>query len=177
MQNVEFKAELRNLPLARSVCKALKATLIATFEQTDTYFRIPSGRLKKRECVGEPTEYIFYDRRDQSPAKVSTFSIYSQAQAIERFGTHPLPVWVVVKKTRELWMLGAVRIHLDSVDRLGNFIEFEALVSTSQTTDKCHEAIRDLREAFSHCLGEPIACSYSDMLSGEMEPDDRPRSR
>jgi adenylate cyclase class IV len=173
MQNVEFKAELRDLPLARTVCRTLKATLIATLEQTDTYYRVPNGRLKKRECVGEPTEFIYYDRQNGSLPKTSEFTIYSESQAQQRFGLKPLPTWIVVKKSRELWMLGGVRIHLDAVDGLGNFIEFEALVSPSQSIPKCHETLIDLREAFSHCLGEPIAGSYSDMLATEGEPEER----
>ncbi len=105
MHNVEFKAELRDLPLARSVCKAIGATFILTLEQTDTYFRVAAGRLKKRECAGEPTEYIFYDRENRARPKLSHFTIYSEAQAVERFGAAPLPVWVVVRKVRELYML------------------------------------------------------------------------
>lgn len=177
MQNVEFKAELRDLPLARSVCRALRATSIATLEQTDTYYRVPNGRLKKRECIGEPTEYIFYDRQNGSLPKTSSFTIYSESQAHERFGRNPLPIWLIVKKSRELWMLGGVRIHLDAVDGLGNFIEFEALVSPSQSIPKCHETLTDLRQAFSHCMGEPIASSYSDMLATEPEPEGRARGR
>lgn len=171
MHNVEFKAELRDLALARTVCGVLNATFIGTLEQTDTYYRIPSGRLKKRECVGEPTEYIFYDRANRTRPKLSHFTIYSEQQAAERFGLQPLPVWLVVKKSRDLFMLGSVRIHLDKVEGLGSFIEFEALVSTSQNIARCHEVIADLRESFGPMLGEPIACGYSDLLSreGEME--------
>ena len=169
MHNVEFKAELRDLALARSICRALGATWIIEMEQTDTYFRIPSGRLKKRECTGEPVEYIFYDRTDLSTPKLSHYTIYSEAQAMERFGTTPLPVWVTVKKTRELFMLGATRIHLDRVEELGTFLEFESMVSPSNTVAKCHETLRDLRGKLGPVLGEPISCSYSDMLAGQRE--------
>lgn len=169
MHNVEFKAELRDLALARSLCRALGATWIIAMEQTDTYFRVPSGRLKKRECPGEPVEYIFYDRDNRSQPKLSHYSIYSEAQALERFGITPLPVWVVVKKARELFMLGATRIHLDTVEGLGQFLEFESLVSPSNTVAKCHQTLADLRQKLGHALGEPISCSYSDMLAAQEE--------
>ena len=49
MHNVEFKSELRDLELAQSICKAMGATHAEILEQTDTYYKVPSGRLKRRE--------------------------------------------------------------------------------------------------------------------------------
>lgn len=169
MHNVEYKAELRDLDLARSICRAIKASPIIVMDQVDTYYRIPSGRLKKRECPGEPTEYIFYDRPDRTRPKLSHFVIYSEQQALERFGVRPLPVWVVVRKRRELFMHGQVRIHLDTVEGLGRFLEFEALVSVAFNIARCHEAIENLKRSFAAVLGEPIACGYSDLLANEPE--------
>ncbi len=164
MQNVEFKAELKDLPLARSICRALGAMSISTMQQTDTYYKLPAGRLKKREVPGEPTEYIFYQRPDKTQPKLSTFTIYTENEVITRFGATSLPVWLVVKKTRELWMLANVRIHLDTVDALGSFLEFEALVTPQSNVARCHTVIADLREHFKPTLGEPVSTGYSDML-------------
>lgn len=166
MLNVEFKAELRDLALARTICRAIKATHIATLRQTDTYYRVTSGRLKKRECEGEPVEIIHYDRANRAQPKLSYFNVYSERQARERFGEQELPIWLVVRKTRELYLLDAVRIHLDRVDALGDFIEFEAIVSRTQNVAKCHRDLASLRERLAPALGEPIAASYSDMLDG-----------
>lgn len=177
MHNVEFKAELRDLELARAVCRAIRATWIADLEQTDTYYRVTSGRLKRRECPGEETEYIFYDRPNRTRPKLSHFSIYNETQALERFGTAPLPVWLVVKKSRELWMHGNVRIHLDRVEGLGSFLEFEALVSKDHNLARCHDAIAEMRRAFHPALGEPIDRGYSDLLELDREtpsPGDGP---
>ncbi len=169
MHNVEYKAELRDIELARAICRALKASEIITMEQVDTYFRIPSGRLKKRECAGEPTEYIFYDRPDRTRPKLSHFVIYTEQRALERFGIQPLPVWLTVRKRRELFMHGQVRIHLDTVEGLGRFLEFEAMVSVGFNIARCHEAIEHLKKAFAPVLGEPIACGYSDLLATEAD--------
>lgn len=167
MHNVEFKAELRDPHLADTVCRTLGATYIGLLEQTDTYYHIPSGRLKKREQVGEPAEWIFYDRDNRTKPKLSHFSIYTEQEARERFGLAPLPVWLTVKKRRRLFLLGNVRIHLDEVEGLGTFVEFEAMVSTSHNVAKCHEAIAVLRRDFGPALGEAIAVGYSDMLSAD----------
>ncbi|MFT3685286.1 MAG: CYTH domain-containing protein [Phycisphaerales bacterium] len=64
MTNIEFKAELRDPELARTLLRKIHATPIDTLEQTDTYFRLSDGRLKKRETKGAPTEYIFYNREN-----------------------------------------------------------------------------------------------------------------
>jgi len=177
MHNVEYKAELRDPVLARSICHAVGATHIITLEQTDTYFRVPHGRLKKREAPGEPTEYIFYDRANRSAPKLSHFSIYTETMAQERFGASPLPVWVVVKKTREVYLLGGVRIHLDAVEGLGRFLEFEALVSPSQNVAVCHAVVADLRQRFAPVLGEAISGGYSDMIAAEAgTPETGPRA-
>src|SRR5687768_9332657 len=127
MQNIEFKAELRNLEAARRQCKLIGAQCIGELLQTDTYFRMPDGRLKKREAPGEPIEWILYHRPDRVSPKMSNYTILNDDQARRRWGTHSLKPWLTVTKSRELWMLGDVRIHLDQIKDLGAFIEFEAV--------------------------------------------------
>ncbi len=174
MHNVEFKAELRDLDLARAICRRLGATPIASFEQIDTYFSVPSGRLKRRETQGEPPEYIFYERANRTRPKLSHFSIYTESQAQDRFGAAPLPTLVVVRKFRELFMLGSTRIHLDQVDGLGMFLEFESLVSRENNLADAHATIGSLRTHFGPSLGEPISVSYSDLLLRDIEDAHHP---
>lgn len=164
MHNVEFKAELRDIDLARSICHQLSATRVGELIQTDTYYRVPTGRFKKRETNGEPVEYVFYDRADAIHPRLSHFTIYSEGEALARFGVQPLPVRAVVRKRRELFLLGTVRIHLDEVEGLGTFLEFEALVTPDLSVVKCHEAVARLRKAFGIVLGEPISAGYADLL-------------
>ena len=167
MKNVEFKAELRDRDLARTVAEYLGARHVGTLEQTDTYYRVASARLKRRETVGEETEWVLYRRPDQSGPKVSDFRVLSDEEALERFGTAPMPVWVTVKKKRDLYLLDNVRIHLDAVEGLGNFLEFEALVRPGQSEQTCRERVMRLREHFAPALGEPIAASYSDLMANQ----------
>jgi hypothetical protein len=47
--NFEFKARLRNAAHVRATLKSQHARFLGTDRQVDTYFRIPSGRLKIRE--------------------------------------------------------------------------------------------------------------------------------
>jgi adenylate cyclase class IV len=167
VQNVEYKAELRDLFLAHAICRNLGADFAGTIEQTDTYYRVPDARLKKRETPGATTEYIFYNRINRTRPKLSSYTIYTELQALERFGSSPLPVWVVVRKTRELHLYRGVRIHLDHVETLGRFLEFEVIVRPDQNLAQCHALMDFLRQSFGPACGEPIACSYADLIAAE----------
>jgi adenylate cyclase class IV len=179
MQNVEYKAELRDIALARTIAAGIGAIHAEILRHTDTYFRVPDAKLKKRESVGHPTEWVFYSRPGQSRAKLSNFTLYSEHQARERFGAAELPVWVVVKKVRELWSWEGVRIHLDTVDGLAHmpnedgtrgpatFIEFEALVTPERSLAKAHEQVEFLRKSFLPAAGEPLSVGYAELLSQE----------
>lgn len=165
MQNIEFKAELRDPIAARHQCKVLGAQLIGKLHQTDSYFRLADGRLKRRVAPGEPIEWIYYHRKDAVRPRLCNYSILTEEQATRRWGTQSLRHWLNVVKTRELWMLDNVRIHLDDVDQLGTFLEFEAIVSKERDVKECHMALQHLRVVFAPTLGEPISTSYSDLIA------------
>ncbi len=165
MQNVEFKAELRDAVAARSQCRLLGASFIGHMRQTDTYFRVNDGRLKRREAPGEPDEWIVYERPNVAGPRLSTYMLLSPEQASRRYGSLGLKEWLRVVKDRELWMIDNVRIHIDEVEQLGGFLEFEARVDSSNTVGSCDRRIAELREIFQPCLGETIGVSYSDLLA------------
>ena len=171
MQNVEFKAELRDLEAARGQCRMLEARRIAVVKQNDTYYRVSDGRLKHRVSPGQPPDWVLYHRADRLQPTVSTFTILTEQQARKRWGTHSLRPWVTVHKLREIWMLANRRIHLDVVEDLGTFIEFEGIVSKSQTADQCEDAVNLLRLQFQPVLGEPIAESYCDLMVRHLEQE------
>ena len=68
-QNLEIKAKLPDRANTLQAALRLGAEFNATLIQTDTYFRVPHGRLKLREIEGEHSELIFYDRPDVLDAK------------------------------------------------------------------------------------------------------------
>jgi adenylate cyclase class 2 len=164
MQNIEFKAELRDIEAARQQCRLVGAELHQAMRQRDTYFRMADGRLKKREIDGKRIQWVYYHRPDRVSPRMSNYTLLTDVQAKRRWGTRNLKPWLMVEKSRELWIVDDVRIHLDDVKDLGTFIEFEALVSRRFNVKACHEAIARLREAFMPLMGEPISVSYSDLL-------------
>ena len=70
MRTIDFKAELRDFDLARGVLRTTGAMHIVTVSQRDTHYRLPDGRLMRREAEGEPTEWIFYHRVDAAPRSI-----------------------------------------------------------------------------------------------------------
>lgn len=171
MQNVEYKAELRDIDLARVIAARIGCRFVEQLWQTDTYYRLIDGRLKKRQTEGRPDEYIYYSRENASKPRLSRFKIYSPAEAVERFGSIDLPVWVTVKKARDVWLYESVRVHLDLVDQLGVYFELEAMVSPRQNLAKSYELVNKLKADFGPALGEPLSKSYSDLLADD--PDVR----
>jgi adenylate cyclase class IV len=168
MRNLEFKCELRDAERATEICRDLGASRGGRLLQIDTYYRVPRGRLKRRETAGQPDQWIFYDRANRHDAKLSDYTIHGRDEAEAHFGWSALPVWLVVDKRRDLWLLGEVRIHLDEVLKLGRFFELEALVTTTQSLDQCQERVRSLRSAFAAVLGTPVDGSYSDLLAAPL---------
>jgi predicted adenylyl cyclase CyaB len=75
----------------------------------------------------------------------------------------------VVKKVRTLYMLDNTRIHLDQVEGLGWFLEFEHLMSRDKPIEEARGEIARLRQVFSMVVGEPIDCGYSDLIAAGLE--------
>jgi len=166
VRNVELKCELRDPERARRLCRELGAKPAGTLHQIDTYFRIAEGRLKRRECTGSADEWIVYQRPDQVEARLSRYEILDEATAQSRFAVRHLPVWLVVDKQRELWLIDGVRIHLDRVEHLGWYFEIEAVVGRGREVTVCERLVESLRAAFAPTLGKAIAGGYSDLLAG-----------
>ncbi|MDX2115023.1 MAG: class IV adenylate cyclase [Planctomycetota bacterium] len=167
MQNVECKYELRDLALARGVIARLGGKHVITVQQRDTYFKVPDGRLKRRECAGEPTEWIFYHRQNRSGPRLSHFQIYGEEEALARYGVAPLPVLAVVEKTREVWMKDGVRLHIDDVPGLGQFFEIEALVTPDRHLGIARRIVDAIVAELRPVLGEPLSLGYAEMMAAD----------
>lgn len=74
---------------------------------------------------GSPSELIFYEREENTGPKLSDYSKCMVPDNINEFLTKALGSWGVVKKVRNLMMVGKTRVHFDSVEGLGDFVELE----------------------------------------------------
>jgi len=71
----------------------------------------------------------------------------------------------VVDKSRRLFVFEGVRIHLDHVDGLGDFIEFEGVIGTdgSDDSERFEKLLTKLRSAFGIREDDLLAGSYADL--------------
>lgn len=112
----------------RKVLDTHKARFVGEDHQVDTYFRVPKGRLKLREGTIERA-LIYYEREDQHGPKASQVLLHTPTHdnTLKALLTTALGIRVVVEKWREIYFVDNVKIHLDRVERLGTFVEIEAI--------------------------------------------------
>ena len=168
--NFEFKARLRNEKHVRAVLKRLRARLVGTDHQRDTYFRIPSGRLKVREGRIE-NSLIFYQRRNTPRAHRASIEmmLLPRRNSVRAILACALEVLAVVDKRREIYFVGKVKIHLDRVRGLGKFVEVEAISRTGEV-QKIRAQARKFQKLFAIADSDIVPLSYSDMVLRKPRP-------
>ena len=166
-RNVELKARCPDLAAARSAALALTSIRDAgTQRQVDTYFAVPHGRLKLREIVGVRSELIWYSRADAAITRNSDYRLTPTAHPAELKASLAAALGVrgEVRKVRHVLLWHNVRIHLDAVDGLGSFVEFEAVISPADDEPTGHARIADLCRTLRVDPGDRLETSYSDLL-------------
>lgn len=138
---VELKAKVDKLDLIRRRLVALKAKYEGTFRQIDIYFDVPRGRLKLRQINSEETQLIYYERENILKPKRSDVVILDipESEVFVALLKKILKVKATVKKRREIYLHQKTQIHLDMVDSLGYYVEFE------KKTPLHHEGNREKR--------------------------------
>lgn len=167
-RNIELKVKYSDLERAARIMDSLGAEFEGMLEQTDTYFRAADGRLKLRETAGGPAQLIWYDRSDQAEVRPSDYILthVPDAPLLKETLRRSNGIVKEVRKSREFYIWESVRIHLDRVEEVGRFIEFEAVLDPGDTEE---EAMRKLETLCHHLQIGPearLAESYADMAPG-----------
>ncbi len=139
-----------------------------TYHQRDTYFNTQKGRLKLRDIKEESiSKLVYYEREDAQKPKTSNVIILEIDDSetlnaiLERaFGTR-----VTVNKRREIYQYEGTQIHLDEVDGLGMFIEFERKIHNLKEDRRVLEELMERLEIKKESL---ISGSYSDLKLGNI---------
>src|SRR5215470_6543820 len=113
--NIEIKAVLENPAAARIIASRLSRSGPEIIHQTDVFFRCSGARLKLRILAPDRGELIWYRRPDEAAARPSTYQIArtSDPEALLEILKKTMETVGVVKKTRELYLLGQTRVHID----------------------------------------------------------------
>jgi adenylate cyclase class IV len=165
--NVEIKARAEDLADVRRRALAAGARPTATLDQVDTFFHVPSGRLKLRETADGRGELIFYHRPDATGPSRSDYAIVPTGSPgpLRALLGDALGSRGVVAKRRELLLLGQTRIHLDEVRGLGSFVELEVVLREEQTTRDGEEIAREILDRLGISAAALVAGAYVDLLT------------
>jgi adenylate cyclase len=188
-ENFEAKFVCDDLQEAERRAQRLGASFAGELVQTDTYFRVPEGRLKVRERRSpEPNaELIAYFRDDSPEIRLSRYERTplpdpqtTLATLASRYGES----YAIVRKRRRLYLLETARIHLDRVENLGQFVEIEVVrpEGSSSGSDAGESPAGDTpddwarsAEAFARRIAEGLSLrpeqvrsgSYADLLESK----------
>ncbi|UCE96117.1 MAG: class IV adenylate cyclase [Candidatus Bathyarchaeota archaeon] len=165
---VELKARANSLELSRNRLIEFGAKKIGVFHQIDTYYEVPTGRLKLREVEGKAdSELIYYEREDVFEPKKNSVFIFqlSQSQILKGILNRILTIKGVVDKIREIYLYDDIQIHLDTVRDLGSYIEFERITSSDPRQQKKDLLkLERLRKRLNISSQSLERSSYSDLI-------------
>jgi len=185
-KNYEIKVPIRNILRAKKIAadyiSGKKGARQFSESQKDIYYKVcdrqefpPDGskssacrdRLKLR-IIGDKTfcrrgTLIFYDRKEKTGKRVSNYLLAETGNPAEldSIMRKLYNVLVIVDKKREIYTTNNVRIHIDKVRGLGNYLEFEILFNSIREATKTMNELITLFGLEEHTF---IKCSYSDLL-------------
>lgn len=163
--NVELKARDANPEVTLARCLNLGAVSAGTLNQRDVYFHGRHGRLKLRAHEEDGSELIAYRRPDSAAdARESTYVRAPASQAVAEALDVALGTTVVVTKRRRLLMWEGVRIHLDDVEGLGSFIEFEAVLPDAGDLYTARAKVARLQAELAIAEDALVSAGYADLL-------------
>ena len=178
--NIELKARLADPEGAAATARALGAREMGADRQVDVYFRVPRGRLKLRRSMFVGEQLIAYLRADEPGPRRADYEVIPAprggrtAEILETM----LGIEATVAKVRRLFLLGDTRIHLDEVDGLGSFLEFEAVYphGNEEAERAARLDVERLRRTFGVRDEDLVPRSYRELvLESSRPPSPAPR--
>lgn len=170
-KNIEIKARYENLDRARNLALGLGAKSLGVDHQIDTYFRVPSGRLKIRVSSLSGCYLVPYSREDLSGPRASEYLMIPIAEsqvALDLF-SKILGVNVCIDKQREILLFENVRIHLDRVAGVGDFIELEAVCRNNADLEDEYTKISLLMKLLEIDQAKLETGSYQELIANAAE--------
>jgi len=166
IKNYEFKAKTANPDKLEKKLLTLNPFFKGEDCQIDTYFNVPSGRLKLREGNIE-NALIYYERPDIADAKQADIILYKHSPEISLkdilIKVHGIKA--VVDKTRRIYFIENVKFHFDNVKNLGTYVEVEAIDETGQTgIDELKKQCHTYFSFFGFKEADYVSRSYSDLI-------------
>ncbi|XP_053682849.1 uncharacterized protein LOC128733197 [Sabethes cyaneus] len=168
-RNVEIKASIANreaFDRKVAIAEQLTGTAGEIIKQHDVFFNAQKGRLKLRYLESKKSELIHYFRPDIGGPKVSTFhkTDLDEPQVMEKILAESIGRKGEVRKRRHLFLHEQTRIHLDDVEGLGYFLEFEVCLTPAQSEQDGTRVANEMMKLFEVADSDLIEGAYMDKL-------------
>jgi predicted adenylyl cyclase CyaB len=165
MRNLEAKFALRDLSESAALAANIGFTRVGSFDQRDTFFEVPHGRLKLREEAAG-SSLIHYRRSSSSELELSDYSIVPivEAAATRAMLVAAVGILAEVRKRRTLFMRRRIRLHLDEVANLGSFGEIEAVLEPAEQASDYQCEVRAILATLKVGNDALIERSYFELL-------------
>ena len=166
MRNLEAKFRLDDSRKARDRAIVIGYRQRSVLRQRDTFFGCASGKLKLREEDGRAM-LIHYGRRTAEGLQLSTYEI---VEVVDPENTRAilaaaLGVIAEVRKERTLLVRANVRLHLDRVEKLGEFGEIEAVIPEGSDPGWSQAAVDELLAELQIGRETLIGVSYFELAA------------
>lgn len=114
----------------------------------------------------DKSQLIQYARPDVSGPKLCEFDVFAvdEHEKLDRMLLNSLGVLGEVKKIRYLFWFEQTKIHLDKVNGLGSFLEFEVRLRPEQTIEDGTQIATQLMKHFQIEESDLITGAYMDEL-------------
>jgi len=164
--NVEIKARLANAALAHRTAEKISGGPPQILHQTDVFFHCSDGRLKLRIFDHSSGDLILYRRTDENHIRRSDYVIAptSSPDALLEILQQTLKTIGTVKKSRNLYLVGQTRIHIDQVEGLGDFLELEVVLKAGQSEVEAAQIAQELLDKFGIRADDLQSKAYIDLL-------------
>lgn len=167
--NLEIKARCPDLARARERVQHLGSQRLGVDHQVDTYFQTRAGRLKLRESSLSGGQLVPYRRPDAGGPRRSDYQVVAVEDPTTLKGllSDLLGERRVVRKEREIFLVENVRIHLDRVQGLGEFLELEAAYDgTPEGEREQQRKVARLMQELGVRETDLLGTSYEALLEG-----------
>lgn len=168
-RNIEIKAQARDFQGQIALAESLSDGRVQHLVQEDTFFRVPSGRLKLREFGDGTAELIQYVRPDTIEPSECRYIRHAtdDPASLKEVLSRSLGIRALVRKKRTVYLVGRTRIHFDEVEGLGRFIELEVVLREGEDVASGAAIAEDLMSKLGITKSELIQQAYVDLLESK----------
>ncbi len=173
-RNIEIKARMKDFRRTQEIAESLADGESLVLSQEDTFFQCKSGRLKLRVFSDTEGELICYERPDIIGPKQSRYMISRTCEphTLREALSSALDILGTIRKTRLLYMIGQTRVHLDTVEGLGAFIELEVVLQPQQTEEDGRMIADRLAALLQIQEDDLVPCAYIDLIRNAPAAED-----